>query len=182
MPDLDWLSEEVGASARTLRRATSRGTIRCLRPSERRIILAPREYEYVRGHWPLIGRLLEALRTLPNVRLAVLYGSAARGEERQASDLDLLISLRRDGFVARAELRERLEVASGRRVQLVGLDEAKGSSLLLADVLRDGRVLADRDGAWQKLKRRGRAIERRAREDERRLDAEAWAVLETLDA
>ena len=181
MPDLDLLAEEVLVSGRTLRRAAGRGTIRCRRLGERRILLSPTEYQYVRSRWPLFARLLTVLRTLPNVRLAVLYGSVARGEEHDGSDLDLLVKLRRDDFQARAELRERLQAAAGRRAQLVGLGEAEQSSLLLSDALRDGRVLVDRDGDWQRLRRRERVIERRAREEDERLDEEAWSTLESLE-
>jgi predicted nucleotidyltransferase len=117
------------------------------------------------------------------VRLGVLFGSVARGEEDAASDLDLLVALRRDGSGPRAAARERLEAAAGgRRVQLVGLGEARALPLLLADILRDGRVLVDRDGEWPKLKRRERAIQQQAREADRRLDEEAWAALERLDS
>jgi len=182
MTELDQLAEEIGTSGRTLRRAAARGAIRCLRPSERRIVVPPTEHDYVRRHWPLFDRLLQALRTQPNVRLAVLFGSVARGEEDAASDLDLLAEFRRDGVGARAQAREQLENAAGRRVQLVGLGEAKASPLLLADILRDGRVLVDRDGEWSKLKRRERAIQQQAREADRRLDEEAWAALEHLDS
>jgi hypothetical protein len=52
---------------------------------------------------------------------------------------------------------------------------------LLADVLRDGHVLVDRDAEWQQLKGRESSIQRRAREDDRRLEAEAWEALEHLD-
>lgn len=180
MPDLDLLADEVRVSGRTLRRAANRGTIRSHRLGERRLGLSAAEYEYVRSHWPLFACLLGVLRTLPNVRLAVLYGSVASGEESRESDLDLLVKLRRDDFSARAELRERLRAAAAREVQVVGLPQAEQSSLLLSDVLRDGRVLVDRDGDWPELKRRERAIERRAREEDRRLDEEAWAALEGL--
>ena len=182
MTELDALAKEVGTSGRTLRRAAARGTIRYQRPTERRIVVPPREYDYVRRHWPLFERLLHVLRTQPRVRFAVVFGSFARGDEQAASDVDLLVQLRSDGSGARAELREQLETAAGRRVQLVGLDEAERSPLLLADVLRDGRVLVDRDGCWPTLKRRARAIERQAKEADRRLDEEAWAALEHLDA
>jgi predicted nucleotidyltransferase len=129
----------------------------------------------------LLGRLRKELGTLPKVRLAVVFGSVARGEDREGSDLDLLVAFRRDGSRARAEVRERLEGAAARRVQLVGLDQAGRSPLLLADVLRDGRVLVDRDAEWQQLKGRESSIQRRAREDDRRLDAAAWAALEHLE-
>jgi hypothetical protein len=53
---------------------------------------------------------------------------------------------------------------------------------LLADVLRDGRVLVDRDGEWPKLKRRERAIQEQAREADRLLDEEAWTALDHLNS
>jgi predicted nucleotidyltransferase len=182
MAEFDVLAKEVGASGRTLRRAAERGTIRCRRPSERRILVPPREYDYVRRRWPLFAELLEALRTLPNVRLVVLFGSVARGEESAGSDLDLLVRLDDDDFRQRAALRQRVEAAAGRHVQLVGFAEAEASPLLLADVLRDGRVLVDRDGDWQMLKRRERSIQREARQADCHLDEAAWAVLERLSA
>lgn len=180
MTDLDALAEEIVASSRTLRRAAARGTIRCLRPSERRIVVPATERQYIRRHWPLLGALMQALRTQPNVRLAVMFGSVARGEARSGSDLDLLVRLREAGYPARTDLVERLEEAAGRHIQLVSLDQAEAAPLLLADILRDGRVLVDRDRDWPRLKGRRHAIERRARQEDERLEREAWAVLETL--
>jgi predicted nucleotidyltransferase len=182
MTELDVLAGEVGASGRTLRRAAQRGTIRCSRRSERRVVIPPPEREYVRRRWPLFAALLETLRTLPNVRLAVLFGSIARGEESTESDLDLFVRLEDDDFRERASLRERVEAIAGRRVQVVGLKEAERAPLLFADVLRDGRVLVDRDGDWRMLKRRERRIQGQAREADRQLDEAAWAVLEHLVA
>jgi hypothetical protein len=72
-----------------------------------------------------------------------------------------------------------LEEALGRPVQLVDLDRAP--PLLLADVLRDGRVLADRDGEWRRLLRRSRSIARAAREEGARLEDAAWETLERFE-
>lgn len=182
MTGLDALAGEVGVHGRTLRRAAARGTIRATYAGARRIAVPPREYDYVRKHWPLLGRLLAVLRTEPNVRLAVLYGSAARGEDRPGGDLDLIVRFRRESFRARAALAERLEETSGLRVQVVALPEAEASPLLLADVLRDGRVLADRDGDWPRLRRRGAEIRRRAALDAAALERAAWEALERLAA
>jgi predicted nucleotidyltransferase len=182
MPVLDLLAEDLGVSGRTLRRAAERGTIRCDRPGPRRIAVSASEYRYARSHWPVLARMLATLRTLPNVRLAVLYGSVARGEEADESDVDVLVELRSDDLPARADLRARLRAATGRDVQLVGIGEAERSPLLLADVLRDGRVLIDRDNAWAELKRHARDLDRRARAEDRRLDEEAWSALDGLAA
>ena len=146
----------------------------------RRIRLSPSERQFVPRHWPLPRRLTDLLRTEPNVRLAVLYGSLARGEECEESDLDLLVRLRDDGYVARAKLVDRFGAATGRRVQLVSVEQAEEAPLLLADALRDGRVLVDRDRAWPELKRREPEIVHEARTEDDRLEREAWAVLETL--
>jgi len=118
------------------------------------------------------------LRTLPAVRLAVLYGSLARGEGRSDSDVDLLVRFRDDTIRARALVVERLERAVGRRVQLVGIESAP--PLLLADVLRDGRALVDRDGEWPGLKATEHRIVREAAVAESELADAAWAALEEL--
>lgn len=177
MTELDTLAKEVGASGRTLRRAAARGAIRSSRSGKRRVEIAPREFDYVRRYWALLGKLHEELRTLSNVRLAVVFGSVARGEATSESDLDVLVKLRQDDFRRRAELRDRLALASERAVQVVGFDEAVNVPLLLADVLRDGRVIADRDELWADLKSRRATIQRAAQRAERQLDADAWAVL-----
>jgi hypothetical protein len=79
---------------------------------------------------------------------------------------------------ARALAGERLEGASGRPVQLVSLDDAP--PLLLADVLRDGRVLVDRDDDWPRLKASEARVRNQARAAERSLEREAWAALDAL--
>ena len=111
MTELDQLAEEIGTSGRTLRRAAARGAIRCLRPSERRIVVPPTEHDYVRRHWPLFDRLLQALRTQPNVRLAVLFGSVARGVEDAGQRL--AVSLEVDELAVLRTARIPSQVLSG---------------------------------------------------------------------
>jgi predicted nucleotidyltransferase len=175
--ELDLLAERVGASGRTLRRAAARGLIRCERPSPKRVDVSVRERLYVERHWSLLHDLVAALRTEPNVRLAVLFGSAARGESNESSDLDLLVHLERPRGLAAARLALRLTERVGRDVQIVALRDAESSPLLLEDVLRDGRVLIDRDGWWPKLRRRASEIESRARRQQSELEEAAWARL-----
>jgi uncharacterized protein len=181
MTELDALANEVGVHGRTLRRAVERGLLRGARRGSREVVVPPSERRYVRVHWPLLGRLLEALGKQPNVRLAVLFGSVARGSGHPQSDLDLLVRLRRDDHRARAELVDALENASGRQVQLVSLEQAAEAPLLLADVIEDGRVLVDRDGDWPRLVRRERQIVRRARAEEVRIQRLAWEAPEALE-
>jgi predicted nucleotidyltransferase len=175
MTELDMLAEEVAVSGRTLRRAAARGTIRCRRHGPRRIAVPAAEWEYVRRHWRLLEAALQVLRTRPNVRLAVLFGSAARGELAAGSDVDLLIRQEVEDWRERVQLAERLEEALGRRVQLVQLEEAP--SLLLADVLRHSRVLVDRDDDWARIRGQETEIAREARAEDARLEAAAWEIL-----
>ena len=109
--ELSQLADELGADARTLRRAAADGTIRCERVSARRQRVEEDERRYAMEHWPLLSTLRRALRTEPNVRLAVLYGSVARGDDTPDSDLDLLVSLAED----RPDAAVKLAVASSAR-------------------------------------------------------------------
>jgi len=108
----------------------------------------------------LLAELREVLRTEPNVRLAVLYGSAARGTEHTDSDLDVVVDLGARDRKTMSRLRRKLAAVTGRRVELVTLAGAEEAPGLLTEVLRDGRVLVDRDGSWPRLARRRRKIER----------------------
>jgi predicted nucleotidyltransferase len=178
MTELDQLAAEIGVSGRTLRRAGERQTIRWTRRGPRSVSVSAQEYEYVRRHWRLLERALQVLRTRPSVRLAVLFGSVARGEAGARSDVDVLVRVRGDWREA-TETALALENALGRPVQLVSLEQAP--SPLLADALRDGRVLADRDGEWARLKLRSRSIARAAQDEDARLERAAWETLERFD-
>ena len=156
MTDLSMLAPTLGVSDRTLRRAARRGTIRCLRRSERKLELPVAEALYLGKRWGLLQALVAELRTLPDVRLAVLFGSMARGDEHDRSDLDILVRFADPTLRARGRLLARVEHAVPRQVQLVALEDA--SALLLADVLRHGRVLVDRDGDWQRLNEKAAKI------------------------
>ncbi|HEX3391062.1 MAG TPA: nucleotidyltransferase domain-containing protein [Solirubrobacteraceae bacterium] len=158
------LADEVGVSERTLRRAVSGELIRARRPSSRRLLLSGQEEAWVRRHWPLVGQLLGALRTEPNLELAVLFGSAARGDDQDGSDLDLLVGLRRPSPGALEALRARLSRRLPIEAQLVPLEAAREHPRLLAEVLRDGRPLVDRERAWPRL--RAGASQTQARADQ----------------
>ena len=151
MTVLDELAEELGAHERTLRRGLSEGLLRGRRPTPRTVELARGEVGYLRAHWPLLRALRAALRSERTVRLAVLIGSAARGAMHEGSDVDLLVDPAPADWRVQDRLRERLTRAAGRPVDLVALEAARQDPLLLDAVLREGRVLVDRDGAWESL-------------------------------
>jgi predicted nucleotidyltransferase len=166
------LARLLDVPERTLRRAATEGMVHGRRVSERRYETTLREEMYLREHWPLLRALRAALRTEPNVRLAVLFGSIATGRESEQSDLDLLVVLGDQTASAVAALSQRLSDRTGREVQLVRLQEAERSPALMADALAQGRVLVDRDVAWPTLK----AAERRW---QRKADADATPLLES---
>jgi predicted nucleotidyltransferase len=180
MTQLDEIAEQLQASGRTLRRAALRGTIHCARTSPRRFDVEPREREYLRRHWPLLSRTIQVLRTQPNVRLAVLFGSVSRGDDRPDSDVDLLVQFAEPSVRAISRLTGRLEDELGRPVQVVELESAEHSPLLLADVLRDGRVLVDRSNTWRRLKRREPQVRAALEAENERAGDELVAAFEEL--
>lgn len=180
---LPTLAAELSADERTLRRAVSRGTVRCRRQSPRRLALAEGEVAYLRAHWPTVAALIRALRTEPNVRLAILYGSVARGDDREDSDVDMLVGLREDTGRAALGLADRLESALGRPVDVVRLPHLRETSpLLLLQALDEGRVLVDRDAAWPALRaERDTVAADAARAGEAEAQAAAHALAELLE-
>jgi predicted nucleotidyltransferase len=162
--ELAELARELGADERTLRRAVTDGTVRCEHRGPRRRRVSDEERQYMVGHWPLLAKLRWALRTEPNVRLAVLYGSVARGDEESDSDLDLLVSLGEDQPDAAVKLAVRLERALGREVDVARLNRIQDTApLLLLQALDEGRVVLDRDLRWEQLRAQRADIARGAR-------------------
>lgn len=176
------LAREIGVDARTMRRAAADGTIRRERVSPRRQNVDEQEYDYALTHWPLLANLRKLLRTEPNVRLAVLYGSAARGEDTLESDIDLLVSFAEDHPEAAVKLAVRLERGLKREVDVARLNRVGDTApLLLLQVVDEGRPVIDRDGLWADLHVHRDEIERQAhRELEARRRRARLSVTELL--
>ena len=99
----------------------------------------------------LVDSLARALECEPSVELAVLFGSVARGQARDGSDLDVGVI----GVDAHelSDLQVTLERATGRRIDLVSLADAP--PLLRFEIARDGRVLLERAPfVWSDFKAR----------------------------
>lgn len=163
MNDLLSLAKEVDVSERTLRRAVNEGTIRGNRISPRKLRLPVAEKDYVRKHWALLAQLREALRTESNVRFALLFGSTARGEDTEESDIDLLVEMRDSSHMRDIDLALKLEPLLGREVQVLTFENAESNPLLLAEAAREGRVIVDREDRWPQFSGERKNFERRAR-------------------
>lgn len=87
--------------------------------------------------------IVRTLEPIDEIRLAVLFGSAASGKVRPQSDLDIGIWMRSpDDASSLSDLRVRLERATGKVVDLICLHEAP--PLLRFEIARGGRVLLER--------------------------------------
>jgi predicted nucleotidyltransferase len=159
------LAAALDADERTVRRAIEQGTVHAKRSSPRRLEVSDAEDRYLRRHWRFLEQLRAVLRTEPNVRVAVMFGSLARGDERPDSDVDLLVELGDDSWGRRQGLNTRLERALGRPVELVVLERvAQDNPSVLLEALREGRVVADRGDRWRDIKRKEPSLRRSARE------------------
>lgn len=161
MNELALLAPQVGVNERTLRRAVNEGTLRGTRSSPRRLTLSVAEKEYILGHWHLLAQLRQALRTEPNVRFALLFGSTARGDGTDQSDIDLLVEMRNP--LQTTDVAVKLEEALDRGVDVLAIEDAHSNPLLMAEAARDGRAIIDREQRWPRFSAERERFERRAR-------------------
>ena len=179
MTELELLARQVGTNERTLRRAVNQGTVRASRPTPRKLDITAAEQDYIRRSWPLVAKLRRALRTERNVRFALLFGSAARGDDDPShSDVDLLVELREPGFEQGADLGTKLEGLLGRRVDVVLIEDVEENPALLAEAIAEGRVLVDREGRWAELSARRTALARSSKRRDSRRRREALAGID----
>lgn len=86
---------------------------------------------------PIQSELRDALARAADLRLAMLFGSVARGEARANSDVDVAV-LADHALTANERIRliDSISQATGRAVDLV--DVMTAGPLLLGEILRDG--------------------------------------------
>lgn len=180
MTELGLLAPEVGVHERTLLRAVTEGSLRAVRPSPRTLHMPLSERQYVRRSWKLLSALKTPLRTEHNVRCALLFGSAARGTAGPESDVDVLVALRDPRLERIVDLSAKLTAATGRRVDVVRLEDAQTEPSLLADVIADGRVLVDRKELWPRLRSREPSLRAASRRTEAQRNAAALAGIDRV--
>lgn len=166
----------IGVSERTLRRYVNGGLLHARRVGGQ-LELGAQEERYLHSHHELLTKLRTTLRTERGVRLAVLFGSTATGDDSDGSDVDILVALVESEPGDLAALRRRLQTALDRRVHLVTLDNASRAPSLLADVLDEGRVLIDRDGRWAAVASSRESVFERARREDAALMRRAAAAV-----
>lgn len=170
-------SAALQCSERTLRRYVREGLLHADEREAREVRLPIDEEIYLREHWSVLRGLRRALRTEQGVRLAVLFGSQATGEDRPDSDVDLLVELNGRDLRRQMALQRRLTRALGRRVHLVALEDAAKSPSMLTDILSEGRVIVDRAERWPALQRtRSRVMAAAEREDHELLEQAREAI------
>jgi predicted nucleotidyltransferase len=166
----------LDVSERTLRRYINDGLLNARRVGSQ-LELAPQEERYLRSHHDLLRDLRMTLRTERNVRLAVLFGSTATGDDGEDSDVDLLVAVANDHPRSLMSLRRRLQAALDRQVHLVSLEDAKQAPSLLADILAEGRIVIDRDDLWAPLFNDRDHVAKRAAQADAELATQAAAFL-----
>ncbi|HSG41218.1 MAG TPA: nucleotidyltransferase domain-containing protein [Thermoanaerobaculia bacterium] len=98
-------------------------------------------------------RLRQCVSSLPEVKLAVLFGSTARGQAGPRSDVDLGVLLDPDTPEVRSKVEAELWGAADRTLDLIFLDKAP--PLLRFEIARDGVVLhQQQDHLWTDFKTR----------------------------
>ncbi|MDB4954802.1 MAG: hypothetical protein JWO36_2371 [Myxococcales bacterium] len=101
----------------------------------------------------LIENLTRVLQAGPPLRLAVMFGSHARGQNRAGSDVDIAILPWDSSLPLKLELDlvARISTGLGREVDLVRIDQA--STLLRWEIARDGVLLfADSPAEWVRFR------------------------------
>ena len=95
----------------------------------------------------LANQLRAALEGKPGLRLAVLFGSAARGKDHGGSDLDIGVLFGGDTTAIEADLHR----LTGRIIDLIDL--AQAPPLLRFEIARDGLLLIEEEPhAWADFK------------------------------
>lgn len=176
--ELQELAQSLHVNERTLRRAWALGTVRGERVTPYKLRVPVDERVYLRRHWSTISRLRSALRTEPNVSLAVLFGSIARGDDDEESDVDLLVGFREPELGKGAKLAGRLSKHIDVQLDVIPLERALRRASFMVEILRDGRVLVDRDGRWSELSAQGPSFEAQAREHRRIVAKRAQQAVE----
>ena len=90
----------------------------------------------------LIPLIAEYLKSNSAVEFAYLFGSFAKGEQRDSSDIDIAVYLKENNLDTLLQLTYELSKLSKRDADIVVLNSAK-NLFLIESILNDGIVLKD---------------------------------------
>ena len=79
---------------------------------------------------------------MENIKFAYLFGSYAKGEQIESSDVDIAVYLKKDSFDAKLGIHHALQRALKKEVDLVVLNRVRNYDLL-SDILEEGVLLKD---------------------------------------
>ena len=102
------------------------------------------------GQRETASQLRAVLSAFPQIELAVLFGSVARGRERPESDVDVAVAVRHALSAAeKIAIVEAMAERTGRPIDLVDLRTV--AEPLLGQILRHGRRLLGSNSAYGEL-------------------------------
>ncbi len=177
------IAEQIGRTPRTVRRLLALGMVREQRLTARRTGIHPAEREYLRRRWPELASLRAALRTTPAVRLAVLFGRAARDADAwEEGPIPLYVQMVGTSRYAREGLELGLSGQAGQAVRLheAELRPRQRVPLWMLDVIDDGRVIVDRGGHWRECRQLRWSLQRRRDQEFSRSAARRTLPLEVF--
>ncbi len=158
MNEVQSLAAELGVTERSVRRYVALGLVRGYHLNWGHTAFRTTERVFLRERWMELAAAREALRTLPEVRLALLYGPAAfdpsawdHGPLRVCIELDAVVRRARSGIV-----KKRLELAFQRSVSVLEIPLVRSVRVRhigLLHVLAQHRVIVDRGRRLRELRR-----------------------------
>jgi predicted nucleotidyltransferase len=124
-----------------------------------------------------LANLVADLAIDQGLDLVVLFGSSARGDDHEGSDLDLLVASDENARPQRRRFAAELEEKMGRVVDVVDLDTALRQPWLLLSIVQDAQVILDRHNRWESIRSLRDELVHRASQDHSSLVAAAQAAL-----
>ena len=95
-------------------------------------------------------RIIQALQPFEGVRLIVVFGSVASGQQRPGSDLDVgILAARALSSKQKMAMNNALALAFNRPIDLIDLRTA--GQPLLSEIIASGRPIHDADDEWGNL-------------------------------
>jgi predicted nucleotidyltransferase len=92
----------------------------------------------------MLDRIEAALKDIPEIRIAIVYGSFASGRQTDRSDLDLAVASQSPlSDEVKVDWITRLGAALGREIDLIDLNSATGT--VLKEALTRGKTVLNQD-------------------------------------